>query len=188
MKTRTRIQFLSKIVLPWLFVGLNASAGVFEVGGTFSYSQSSYNSGSYSWTRTWAGNFGYYFTKETEVEFVYSDATTKNFVAGAEDLTYRDRTYSLNILLHFMSEESTFKPYLRGGVGQLNRDATGTFNGGYSPPGELDQITVIGGAGLKMKLYSNFGLKAEVTSYMVGGNISTWKDNISLNVGGSFYF
>ena len=87
-----------------------------------------------------------------------------------------------------MDEDATFKPYLRGGIGQLNRDATGTYNGGYSAPGELDQVTVIAGAGLKAKLTSRFGLKMEITTYLAGGNISTWKDNISLNVGGSIYF
>ena len=185
MKRRLENIYFSLLLL---LLGSNAHAGVFELGGTFSFQKSSYNAGSYSWTRSYAGNFGYYFTKETELEFVYQDATTKNFVTGAEDLTYRDRTYSINLLLHFMDEDATFKPYLRGGIGQLNRDATGTYNGGYSAPGELDQVTVIAGAGLKAKLTSRFGLKMEITTYLAGGNISTWKDNISLNVGGSIYF
>jgi Outer membrane protein beta-barrel domain len=184
------MKVLQKILLVFAFLAMPAiaQAGIFELGGTFSYQKSTYNAGSFTWTRTWTGSLGYYLTEESEIEFSYSDSISQNYVKSAQDITYHDRTYSMNMILHFFDEKSHFKPYIRGGVGQLNRDATGSYQGGASPPGRLDQLTVIGGIGLKIRITSHLGLKAELTSYMTGGSITTWKDNMSANVGGSIYF
>lgn len=172
-----------------LILGVHsAQAGVFELGGAFSIERSNYNGGSYNLTRSYSASLGYYFTEDSELEFMYQDSTTHNVVQGVQDLTYRDRVYSLNMLYYFFEKETAVRPYFRVGVGQLNRDATGTYTGGYSPPGRLDQVSVIGGLGFKMRISHRFGLKAEATTYLTGGNISTWQDNVTLNVGGSFYF
>lgn len=166
----------------------NAQAGVFELGGAFAYTHNSYNGGSYTWTKSISGSFGYYFTQESEIEFSYQDTTNKEVVPGVQDLLYEDRVYSVNFLYHLFEDEARFKPYFRAGVGQLNRDATGTLSGGYSPPGRLDQVTVIGGLGIKAKISKQLGLKTEFTTYLSGGSVSTWKDNVTFNFGGSFYF
>ena len=166
----------------------SAFAGVFELGGSYSYSHSTYNGGSYTYMQSWATSLGYYFTEESEVEFSYQDTSNHEFVPGVQDLFYEDRVYSINFLYHFFDDESRFKPYLRTGVGQLNRDATGTYEGGFAPPGRLDQVTVILGAGMKAKISSRLALKGEFTTYLVGGSVSTWKDNVTLNIGGSIYF
>jgi outer membrane protein W len=161
---------------------------VFETGTGYSYRQSSYNGGAYTRTKAWNATFGYFFTQDSEVEFVYSDSTTHEFVPNVQDIQYRDRVYSLNLVYHFFSEADPVRPYVRGGVGQLNRDATGTYSGGFSPAGRLDQVTVIGGLGVKAKLAGQFSIRAEATSYLTGGSISTWQDNFAFSVGGSFYF
>ena len=166
----------------------DSRAGVFETGTGYSYRQSSYNGGAYTRTKAWNATFGYFFTRDSEVEFVYSDSTTHEFVPNVQDIQYRDRVYSLNLVYHFFSETDPVRPYVRGGVGQLNRDATGTYTGGFSPAGRLDQVTVIGGLGLKAKLAGQFSIRAEATSYLTGGSISTWQDNFAFSVGGSFYF
>ncbi len=168
--------------------GTAAQAGIFEIGGGYSYRHSSYNNGSFTSTTTWNASFGYFFTQDSQVEFLYSDSSSIDFVTGAQDIHYRDRVYSLNFVYHLLSESSQVRPFFRAGVGQLNRDATGTYAGGFSPPGRLDQVTVVGGFGLKAKISSQIGLKAEMTSYLTGGSVSTWKDNIAVLIGGSFYF
>ena len=178
-------------VLIFIVLGLfstSVKAGVFELGGTASYNHNSYNGGTVTWTRSYTANFGYFFTADSELEFSYQDSTNEEKVPGVQDITYRDRVYSINFLYHFFDETSAFRPYLRAGVGQLNRDATGWYQGGYSPAGRLDQVTVIGGIGLKVKIYSRFSLKAEATTYLSGGSISSYRDNVSLNIGGSIYF
>lgn len=166
----------------------HAQAGVFEVGGGFSYGHNTYNGGSFTSAKSWSGSFGYYFTEESEVQFSYQDSTNRDFVSGVQDISYEDRVYSINFLYHFADEEAKFKPFFRVGVGQLNRDATGSYAGAYSPPGRLDQVTVIGGLGIKAKISSRVSLKAEYTTFLSGGSVSTWKDNETLNFGGSFYF
>ncbi len=173
-----------------LFSGTVAEAGVFEIGAGYSYRHSTYNSGSYTSMKSWNGSLGYYFTQDSEVEFLYSDSTNAEYVPNVQDIQYRDRVYSLNFVYHLFAEGSAFRPFFRAGVGQLNRDATGIYYSttSYSPAGRLDQVTVIGGIGFKAKLSGHFGLKAEVTSYLTGGSISTWQDNVAVSVGGSFYF
>jgi hypothetical protein len=52
----------------------------------------------------------------------------------------------------------------------------------------LDQVSVIGGLGFKMKISQQLALKAEATSYLTGGSIGSWQDNLTLNIGGAFYF
>lgn len=165
-----------------------AFAGVFELGGAFSVNRSKYNAGSFSKTTSYSASLGYYFTEDSELQFSYQDTTTHNFVEGAQDIQYRDRVYSMNLLYYLFAKETPVRPYFRIGLGQLNRDATGTYTGGYKPPGRLDQVSVIGGLGFKMRLGSQFGLKTEATSYLTGGDIKTWEDNLTFNIGGSFYF
>ncbi len=170
------------------FFAWDARAGVFETSLGFSYSRSAYNGGSYSVTQSWNGALGYYLTQDSQVQFSYQDSLNTEFVPNVQDIKYRDRVYSMNFLYHMFSEGSPVRPFLRFGVGQLNRDATGSYQGGYSPPGRLDQVTVISGLGLKVKLSSRFGLRLDGTSYLTGGSIATWKDNFNLSLGGSFYF
>ena len=170
------------------FATSSALAGVFELGGAFGYQKSTYNAGSYNWVRTWSADLGYYFTEDSEVQFLYQDSVTKTFDPSVEDITYRDRVYSLNMLYYLFDDKAQMRPSIRMGLGQLNRDVTGSYVSGAVPPGRMDQVTVILGAGFKAKITGSFSLKAEATTYMAGGNISTWKDNVILNVGGSFYF
>jgi hypothetical protein len=171
-----------------LLFPISALCGVFEVGSGFSYSRSAYNAGSASSTRSWNASLGYYFTQDSQVMFSYQDTLSKDFVPNVQDLQYRDRVYSVNLVYHLLGEGSTVRPYVRAGVGQLNRDATGTFQGGFSPPGRLDQVTVIGGLGLRIRITQQVAFKAEGTSYLTGGSVSTWQDNFTVNFGGSFYF
>ncbi len=171
------------------FVVSIAHAGMYEVGGSFSWSRSNYNAGSYTWTRSYGFSFGYYFTQDSEVQFSYQDTTNKTYVQNVQDITYRDRVYSINMVYHLLAEESDFRPFFRLGIGQLNRDATGTYTAaGYSAPGRLDAVSVIGGLGFKLKLSQKIALKTEATSYLTGGSIGSWQDNLTFNFGGAFYF
>ncbi len=172
-----------------LFWFVSAQAGVYELGASFAYSRSNYNAGSYTRSSAYGISFGYYFTQDSEVQFSYSDKTDKTFVKNVQDTTYRDRTYSINMLYYLLDEQSTFRPFFRIGIGQLNRDATGTYSAaGYSAPGRLDTVSVIGGLGFKWKVLEKIALKCEATSYLTGGAIGSWSDNLTFNIGGAFYF
>jgi outer membrane protein W len=172
-----------------LFSINTARAGVFELGGSFAWKRSNYNAGSYTWTRTFGLSIGYYFTQDSELEFSYTDSTTKNFQQNVQDITFRDRVYSINMVYHLLEEASSFRPFFRLGIGQLNRDATGTYTAaGYSAPGRLDVVSVIGGLGFKLKITQKIAFKTEATSYLTGGSIGSWQDNLTFNFGGAYYF
>jgi OprF membrane domain len=176
------------LVLCAILLSRGASAGVFETSAGYSYQKSTYGLGSYTTSESYSLSLGYYFTQDSEVQFSYQDTHNHELVPSVQDIEYRDQVYSLNFVYHLMGEASMFRPYFRFGVGQLNRDATGSYAGGYSPPGRLDQVTVIGGLGLKARFSSHIGLKLEATSYLSGGSISSWRDNFNCSIGGSYYF
>lgn len=166
-----------------------ATAGVFELGGGISLSRSNYNAGSYNKTNSYTASLGYFFSQDSEIEFSYQDSTTRAFVENVQDITYRDRVYSLNLLYHFFEEKAQVKPFVRIGLGQLNRDATGSYEGGaFTAPGRLDQISVIGGFGIRARITERVGFRADATTFLSGGNLSTWQDNFTINFGGSFFF
>jgi hypothetical protein len=171
-----------------LFNAAFSQAGIFELSGGYALTRSTYNGGSYTHETSWTASFGFYFTEESEFELMYQDTKTNDYVPGVQNTTNRDRVYSANLLFHLAAKDAWVKPYVRGGIGQLNRDATGTYEGGYAPPGQMDEVTVIGGLGIKMKINDRFGAKAEAVTYLQGGSISTWQDNLNVTVGGSIYF
>ena len=169
--------------------GVSAQAGMFELGGSYSWNRSNYNAGSFSRVRSYGLSLGYYFTQDSELQFSYSDSKSDTFVPGVQDTAYHDRVYSMNMLYHLFDEKDSFRPFFRIGVGQLNRDATGSYPAsGYSAPGRLDQVSVIGGIGFKLKVTSQIALKSEATSYLTGGSIGSWQDNLSYSIGGAVYF
>ncbi len=179
-----------KLFIMFCFLsGSSAVAGVFELGGSYSWNRSNYNAGSFNKVRSYGLSLGYYFTQDSELQFSYNDSRTDTFVPGVQDTSYHDRVYSLNLLYYLLDEKGSFRPYFRIGVGQLNRDATGSYPAsGFSAPGRLDQVSVIGGVGFKLKLTSQIALKAEATSFLTGGAIGSWQDNLSYSIGGAVYF
>ena len=170
----------------WL---ISAQAGMFEVGSSFSWSRSNYNAGSYTWKREWGLSLGYYLTQDSEIQFSYGDETSKTFVPNVQDTTYRERVYSLNMLYHFFEQASDFRPFVRLGIAQINRDATGVYSAaGYYASGRFDTISIVGGLGFKLKIIEKIALKTEATSYLTGGAIGSWSDNLTFNIGGAYYF
>ncbi len=165
-----------------------AQAGTFELSLGGSFSQSNYGGGNYSWERRWGGSVGYYFLALSQVELSFQDVTDRTNLSGYQDTTFHDQILSLNWVQSLTGKSFPIQPYLKAGIGQLNREATGTYAGGASPPRVVAQLTGIVGAGLRIYITRAFAIRTEATSYLVGGNISTWQDNFSLNVGLSFSF
>jgi hypothetical protein len=167
-----------------------ALAGNFEISLGFSFSNSVYNSeGNYSWTRRLGGSVGYEFNEKSEVEFAYQDLTDRTYIKGYEDTTFVDRVYSVNWVQSLLGKNSMFQPYGKVGLGQLNRDATGTYGDGTSaPPSQVDAVTGVLGAGFRLYFTRTIAFRGEATSYLTGGSISTWQDNWSTSLGLSLVF
>ncbi|MEV9259187.1 hypothetical protein AB0147_30040, partial [Klebsiella pneumoniae] len=95
---------------------------------------------------------------------------------GIEDTTFHDQIYGVNWVQSLMDKNFPIQPYFKVGIGQLNREASGTYAIGASPPSILDEVTGILGVGMRIYLTRSIGLRGEFTTYLSGGNINTWRD------------
>lgn len=166
-----------------------AQAGIFEFSISGSYNRSNYSEESYAWTRRWGTALGYHFTELSGIEMSFSDAFERTSIDGYQDTSIRDRVYALMWVQALTPRAAAIQPYFKLGVGQLNRDATGTYFGGLvAPPSRIDEVTVIASAGLRLFFTKMTAFKMEGTTYLTGGSLATWHDNIALSVGLSLYF
>ncbi|MBI3535282.1 MAG: hypothetical protein HY072_07335 [Deltaproteobacteria bacterium] len=163
-------------------------SGAFELSSGFSYSRSYYSELSYSWTKRFGFAFGYFFYERSEVEIAYQDIVERNYISGFEDTTFHDRIYSVNLVQSFTGKSAAIQPYIKIGIGQLNRDAVGTYIGGYAPPVSVDSVTGVLGVGLRLYVTRTFAIRSEATSYLAGGSVRNWKNNIVINFGLSVVF
>jgi hypothetical protein len=165
----------------------SASAGTIELSGSFSFNQSNYGPSNYEWTRSWSGSIGYYFFILSEIEISFEDVLNRSNLALSGDTTFHDQIYSIDWVQSLAPKDFFFQPYVKIGIGQLNRDASGTYPTGQSPPLIYDSVTAVAGAGVRFFLGHFFALHVEGTSYLTDGNISTWSDNFSFKAGFSLY-
>ena len=138
--------------------------------------------------RRLGASIGYYFWALSEIEFSVQDVLYRTKISTVEDTTFHDQIYSVGWVQSLTSKQSGFQPYLKLGVGQLNREASGTYWSGGNPPTIYDSLTVVMAAGLRIYVLKTLALRGEGTSYLTGGMLSTWKDNFSVNGGVSIYF
>ena len=170
-----------------LFTGFEAHAGMFELSGSFSYSESKFGATSSQSTRRWGASIGYYFLALSEIELAIQDVMYRTRVSTTEDTTYHDKIYSANWVQSLAPRSYPVQPYLKVGVGQLNRDSSGS-DVGTTVPAIYDSLTAIMGAGLRITIIRSISLKVEATTYLTGGLLSTWKNNSSIAGGVSVFF
>jgi hypothetical protein len=162
----------------------DAQAGQLEISTGLSYSRSNYSPRDYSWTRRWGASVGYNITETTQFEIAFQDVLDRTKIENYEDTTFRDRIYSANWVQGLTGRSTAIQPYFKLGIGQLNRDASGTYQGGFSrPPSKVDSLTGIIGAGMRIFFTRSIAVRMEGASYLTGGSIGTWKENFSINVG-----
>jgi hypothetical protein len=186
----TRARFWTALVgtLGFALASWPAAAGNIELSSGLSFNRSAYGGGSYAWTRRWGSSVGYEFSDRSQIEFAYQDMVNRTFIEGYEDTTFHDEVYSFNWVQNLLSRNSPIQPYAKAGIGQLNREATGSYAGGTAPARRVDSITGVLGGGARIFLTRNFAIRAEVTSYLEAGKISTWRDNVGITLGASVTF
>jgi hypothetical protein len=165
-----------------------AAAAKIEISFGFAFSHTNYSEENYSWNRRWGLGAGYNFTDYTQIEFAFQDVIDRTKITGYEDTTFHDQIYSVNWVQSFTGKNYFVQPYVKLGIGQLNREANGNYAGGAAPPARVDSITAVMGAGLKIYLTKNLGLRGEATSYLTGARLGTWKDNYAITTGISLFF
>jgi hypothetical protein len=184
--TITAITLLSAVAIAFPTRALAAEAGTIELSLGGSYTHSTYTNTDYEWSRRYGASAGYYLTSMTELEFSYQDSVDRTKITNFEDTTFHDQVYGLTVSQSFFDKTSWFQPYVKVGIGELNRDASGVYVGGTSPPQTEDNVTGILGAGLKLYVTKAFGFRGEFTSYIVSGQ--SWTNNLSATFGFSVFF
>ena len=159
-----------------------------ELSAGFSFSRTNYTTDSYTWNRKWGASFGYHFTERSGIEFSVQEIVDRTFIVNYEDTTFHDNVYSVSWIQDLAGRHFPVQPYAKIGIGQLNRDASGSYFNGASPPLMVDSVTGVLAAGCRFYLTNNFAVRTEATTYLSGGNISTWKDNIGFTAGLSVVF
>lgn len=183
------MKFGSTIALMTMILGASqAQAGVVELSAGFFYNRTNYSAADYSWSKRLGFSIGYYFTESSQIEFAYQDMVERMFVTNYQDTTFHDRVYSFNWVQSILGKQTRFQPYVKAGLGQLNRDGSGTYAGGGAPPARYDAVTGVIGLGFKLYFTQTFALRTEATSYLAKGSLASWKDNIAASVGLSLLF
>ncbi len=165
-----------------------ASAGQWESSIGFNYTKSQYPNDSYSFERRYGFSFGYGFSDSSTVEFSYQKSFTRNHITGFEDSTFEDTVLSVNWLQYIFGKQYVFQPYFKIGVGQLNRDASSTNGSGQVQEFKQDSVTGVIGVGFRYYLTKTFAIRTELTSYLSGGHLGSYKDNIAASFGISMVF
>jgi hypothetical protein len=185
---KQRIGFVLVILLGFFSSLGSARAGDFEFSAMASYQQSSYGD-HYSTRVSRAGvSLGYFFLSQSELEFSFQDIHYKNELGVQENTVFHDQIYSLQWVQAFLPSRFWVQPYLKLGIGQLNREASGVYAGGGIPSVTYHEVTAVGGLGLKLRFSKTFGVKLEGATYLVGGRIATWRDNFGVSGGFSIFF
>jgi hypothetical protein len=158
-----------------------------SVGG--GYTRSNFGNGNYNWNRRLGASLAYNFSEQSGLELSFQDVLDRTMVKGFEETTFHDVIYGLNWIQSLSDRSWRVQPYFKGGVGVLNRDATAYYSQmQVTTISRLDQITGILGAGLRIYITQSFAIRIEATSYLTGGMLATWKDNIALTSGLSLVF
>jgi len=159
----------------------NSFAGV-SLSGTGSYSRTRYSDTDFNKNTRAAGSISYSFFVY-EIELSYQQNKDHTYIQGFQNIILRDKVYSANLVMNLMPQSSPIIPFVKGGVGLLRREVSGTYESGSPPPRNLRQPSAVIGAGMKIYFTRNLGVKGEVTSYLQEGRIRTWRDNIAAMVG-----
>jgi hypothetical protein len=158
----------------------------FSVGGAYNRSNYDTTGDNYSWNRRWGASVSYEFFARSEIEFSFQDVQDRTMIVDYEDTIFHDRIYSLSWIQSLLPRSVPVQPYLKFGVAQLNRDASGTYAGGGSPNPQVDAVTGVLGGGLRIYLTRSFAIRSELVSYLTGGDLQTWQDNLAASVGISY--
>ncbi len=165
----------------------SAHAERFEFSAGFSFSRSNYSEGNYSWTRRYGATLGYKFSPVSSLEFSVQEAIDRTKIVGYEDTVFTDNVYSVNWIQNLFTL-AAIQPYFKVGAGQLNREASGSYANGTSPNPQTDSLTAVLGLGTRIYVTREFAIRSEVTSYLTGGSIRTYKDNVGMTIGASLAF
>ena len=151
-----------------------------------SYSRQDYglNQG-FSFYRRWSAGISYQINEVNSIELYYAQNYSESHLTGYQDTSIQDQVYSIDWVQSLWNSEDRVVPYVKIGVGNLQRRAVTIDAETNTTAGDIQYNTLSGilGIGLLIRAHERLSLRAEATTYLPGARISQWKDNYSLNVG-----
>lgn len=187
IKKITVLHLLIATAFSFFYAGA-AQAGLWEISTGVSYRKSNYDAVSFSTTRTWGFSVSYRLYSLSNVEFSFENVVSRTKLGSVQDTQNKDQVYSANWVQSIMPKTSPIQPFVKLGVGQLNRKVTGHTNGIPPSVDEVNRLTVVLGVGLRIFMTQRFAIRMDGTSYLDGGDFGTLGDNFALKFGTSFFF
>jgi hypothetical protein len=162
--------------------------GKFDISFGFGYNTQSIGNGSFAINKRIGGSVGYFIFPVTEVELAYQYSVERTKILNFQDTTFYDSVFTGNVTQYVFPKHWPVQPYLKLGLGQLNRIAEGSYAFGAAPAAELASLTVVMGFGVRFYITRFIAVRTELTSYLAGGAISTFTENMAVNMGLSVVF
>lgn len=177
MKKPKKLIFIS-LSLPLLFLSLflmpAQSHGIYtEFGLSQSYKKTAFSETNYVESEMLSGSVSFYLWERVALEVSYTQGLAirqeEESTSQTLTITQYSTVYGSDLILGFAGRESTFQPYIKGGVAYIQKRqvAQDSGNPAYETTPTPGYVPSYGG-GLKIKLTENFGLNA---------GIDVWKDD-----------
>ncbi|MCB0350695.1 MAG: outer membrane beta-barrel protein [Bdellovibrionales bacterium] len=177
-------------------ISFSATAGVMELGASYSTRNSSIDKDNYTENTSWTGSFAWYFLEMSAIEFSYTKGQATQSLKAVADpnatLYYADfEMFGADLVITFAGKTSVLQPFVRGGFARLKKEfyKEDTSNGQITAYGEpVDQVVPSYGAGLKINITQSFNIKGSYDRWRSGTNNDKdiWDDAIKGGI--SWYF
>jgi opacity protein-like surface antigen len=182
-------KLLSIFVLAILFSS-SAHALYTELGISYGKKQTTYDQYNYFDSESLTGSISFYFLERLALELSYTDATgTHGEKAIATDprriTTQKSQIIGADLIYVLTDKTSTFQPYIKGGVAQINRRQDINIEGEGDFPLDPDNAIVPSyGVGIKIMITDSLSLKFsyDVWRTPIGGGQQTDDDAIRAGI------
>lgn len=180
-------------VFLFIFSVSSAQAGLFEVSAQTSIKETNIDDDNNSEARSVSGSIAYYFWQSGALEFTYMKGY--NFTKGRIDAstTYEqvlNYTYKgVDLIYNLGSKESTFNPYVKAGLAEIEKELQFKQNGAASDPQTSSGTNMTYGAGMKIKISKtlSFRLSYDVWKGPINDNDVDATTDTSMKVGLTWY-
>lgn len=176
-----------------LLFSTHAFAGIFEISALYNYKKTNYDASRYDAMETGTASVAYYFWQSMAFEFSFTRGAA--IQAQPEFIVYQDITgYGASLLFSVNSQESAFKPYIKGGAAYITKILRYYYPNTPAPsPVRTEGLSPTAGLGFKYMLSQQFGIKvgldgSQTTTRDVASGQSNTNYDFSISAGVSFLF
>ncbi|MBK9293141.1 MAG: hypothetical protein IPM57_01660 [Oligoflexia bacterium] len=170
-----------------------ALAGIYELSAVYNFKKTNYDASHYDAMEAGTASVAYYFWESMAVEISFTRGAA--IQSQPEFIVYQDLTgYGASILFSVNSQNTPFKPYLKGGAAYITKILRYYYPNTPAPnPVKTEGLSPTAGLGFKYMLSSQFGIKvgldgSQTTTRDVASNQTSTNYDFAINAGISFLF